>query len=180
VPGDHVLRLTETVSGLTPPVGTSLKHYSRRRQHATTVFAQIFTMLSARPDVKAAVSATLRCSSRHAIHPTLTMNHRQVHFADNYSPSSLSLRLKLGPKDKPTMVLKISIHFENGKLPRIRVQTKKPEDTTLRRRRRSREKAQDEFRNDGERGTRTPMDRLQRDAEMVRKRHLGGKRSRFF
>ena len=173
-------RPTETVSGLTTSLGISLKHNSRRRQHAAAVLAQIHTMLSDRPVVENTLSAAFRSCSRHAICPTLTMDHRRVHFADDYSPSSLSLRLKLGPKDKPTMVLKISIHFENGKLPRIRVRTRKPEDSTQRRRRKSRGKAQDELGNDGERGTRTPMDRLQRDAEMARKRHLGGKRSRFF
>jgi hypothetical protein len=56
------------------------------------------------------------------------MDRRRVRFADDYAPSSLSLRIKLGPKDNPKMVLKISIYFENGKLPRIKVRTKKPRD----------------------------------------------------
>jgi hypothetical protein len=56
------------------------------------------------------------------------MDRRRVHFADDYAPSSLSLRMKLGPKDNPRMVLKISIYFENGKLPRIKVRTKKPRE----------------------------------------------------
>lgn len=56
------------------------------------------------------------------------MDRRRVHFADDYAPSSLSLRLKLGPKEHPAMVLKIIIEFEMGKLPRIRVRTKKPRE----------------------------------------------------
>jgi hypothetical protein len=56
------------------------------------------------------------------------MDRRRVSFADDYAPSSLSLRIKLGPKDNPKMVLKISIYFENGRLPRIKIRTKKPQD----------------------------------------------------
>lgn len=60
---------------------------------------------------------------------------RHVHFADDFAPSSLSLRLKLGPRNKPTMVLKISVYFEHGKLPRIKVRTRKPKERERERRR---------------------------------------------
>lgn len=51
-----------------------------------------------------------------------------MRFADDYAPSVLSLRLKLGPRQRPTMVLKISIYFEHGRLPRVKVKTKKPRE----------------------------------------------------
>ncbi|KAK4546782.1 hypothetical protein LTR36_001514 [Oleoguttula mirabilis] len=57
-------------------------------------------------------------------HPSPQRRH--VHFAEDFAPSALSLRLKFGPRARPTMVLKISIYFEHGKLPRIRVKTKRP------------------------------------------------------
>lgn len=106
------------------------------------------------------------------------MDNKRVHFADTYTPSSLSLRLKLGPKEKPTMVLKISIHFENGKLPRIKVKTKKADESRPRsRRQRSREQAgetlPEETQKGGEEGGKAKAgakDRLARDAEEVRKR----------
>ena len=68
-------------------------------------------------------------------------NRRHVHFAaadtdDPFVPSSLSLHLKLGPAHRPTVVLKISVYFEHGRLPRIKVRTSKPREEGRRRRRR--------------------------------------------
>ncbi|KXT17716.1 hypothetical protein AC579_3598 [Pseudocercospora musae] len=58
---------------------------------------------------------------------------RHVHFADDLTPSALTLRIKLGPNTRPTAVIKISIYFEAGLLPRIRVKTKRPKDRRRRR-----------------------------------------------
>lgn len=63
---------------------------------------------------------------------------RRVHFTDTYSPSSLSLRLKLGPKEQPTMILRISVYFEAGKLPKIKVKTRKAKEKDRGRERRRR------------------------------------------
>ncbi|GAB1731373.1 hypothetical protein NU195Hw_Modified_308t1 [Hortaea werneckii] len=60
--------------------------------------------------------------------PSTTTNGRRVHFIDDHTPSSLSLRLKFGPRHRPSMVLKISVYFEPGKMPRVKVRTKKPRD----------------------------------------------------
>lgn len=46
--------------------------------------------------------------------------------ADLFAPSGLSLRLKLGPAGNPTLIIKISISFSKGRLPRIRVRSRKP------------------------------------------------------
>jgi hypothetical protein len=54
---------------------------------------------------------------------------------DAFRPSDLTLRLTLGPSERPTMVLKIMMFFERGRLPRIRVKTKKPRERAGRRRR---------------------------------------------
>lgn len=60
-------------------------------------------------------------------------NRKHVHFADEFTPSALTLRLKLGPRDRPTVVVKITVDFEAGRLPRIRVKTKKPKEKRRRR-----------------------------------------------
>ncbi|TKA26477.1 hypothetical protein B0A50_05314 [Salinomyces thailandicus] len=78
--------------------------------------------------------ATMPMSTAQHLSPsspaTLASNNqgRRVRFADDYAPSVLSLRLKLGPRQRPTMVLKISIYFEHGRLPRVKVKTKKPRE----------------------------------------------------
>lgn len=63
-------------------------------------------------------------------------NNRHVHFPDSFSPSSFSMKIKLGPRDHPTSVITISIRFEPGRFPRIKFRTKKPRDGHHRRRRR--------------------------------------------
>jgi len=68
--------------------------------------------------------------------PSEAREARHVHFSDTYHPSSLSLRLTLGPRDNPTMVVRISIHFESGRMPRIKIRTKKPKEKKGRRGRR--------------------------------------------
>ncbi|KAF2721912.1 hypothetical protein K431DRAFT_303001 [Polychaeton citri CBS 116435] len=57
-------------------------------------------------------------------------NSKSLRFSDTYSPSSLQLRLKLGPSESPSMILKISITFEPGRLPRVRIRTKRPRGRT--------------------------------------------------
>ncbi|KXS95608.1 hypothetical protein AC578_10393 [Pseudocercospora eumusae] len=67
-------------------------------------------------------------------HPHHRHDPRHVHFADDdLTPSALTLRIKLGPNTRPTAVIKISIYFEAGLLPRIRVKTKRPKDRRRRR-----------------------------------------------
>lgn len=70
--------------------------------------------------------------------PSSTSQTRHVHFPDSYAPSSLSLRLKLGPREKPTMILRISVYFEAGKLPKIKVRTRKARDKDRGRHKRTR------------------------------------------
>jgi len=53
-----------------------------------------------------------------------TPRNRHVHFPDSFSPSSFSIRIKLGPRDHPSSIIKISIEFEPGHFPRVRVRTK--------------------------------------------------------
>lgn len=67
--------------------------------------------------------------------PSANNDSRHVHFQDSYTPSALSLRLKLGPRDRPTMILKISVYFEPGRMPRVKVKTSKPRERRRRRRR---------------------------------------------
>ncbi|KAM0719740.1 hypothetical protein Q7P37_003873 [Cladosporium fusiforme] len=62
--------------------------------------------------------------------------NRHVHFPDTFTPSSFSMRIKLGPRDSPSNVIKISISFEPGRFPRIKVRTKRPGESRRRRRRR--------------------------------------------
>jgi len=62
-----------------------------------------------------------------------TPKPRRVHFVDDFTPSSLSLNLKLGPASRPTVVLKISVYFQHGRLPRIKVRTRKTRDGRKRR-----------------------------------------------
>lgn len=67
-----------------------------------------------------------------------TSNSRKhVRFEEDYRPSAFQLKIKLGPRDRPTAEVKISVYFEKGSLPRIKVKTKKPREHTHRRRRRS-------------------------------------------
>jgi hypothetical protein len=56
--------------------------------------------------------------------PDTTSRNRHVHFPDSFSPSSFSIRIKLGPREHPSSVIKISIEFEPGRFPRVRVRTK--------------------------------------------------------
>jgi hypothetical protein len=74
---------------------------------------------------------------------------RRVHFPDTYHPSSLSLRLTLGPKDNPTMVVRISVYFEYGRMPRIKIRTKKPSEKS-KKRRRSKERERERGRSYGD------------------------------
>jgi hypothetical protein len=66
--------------------------------------------------------------------------NKHVHFPDSFSPSEFSIRIKLGPRDHPSSVIKISIEFEPGRFPRVRVRTKGAggEESSSRRRRRRR------------------------------------------
>ncbi|KAM3418322.1 hypothetical protein BST61_g4321 [Cercospora zeina] len=52
--------------------------------------------------------------------------NKHVHFSNDtdYNPSSLSLKIKLGPRSAPTSEIKISVSFEQGKLPRVKVKTR--------------------------------------------------------
>lgn len=61
---------------------------------------------------------------------------KRVHFPDTFTPSSFTMRIKLGPPHNPTSVIKISIEFEPGRFPRIKFRTKKPGEERRRRRRR--------------------------------------------
>lgn len=72
----------------------------------------------------------------HSYAPSGTSS-RKVRFEDDYRPSALQLKISLGPKDRPTCEVKISVHFEEGRLPRIKVKTKRPREHTHRKRRRS-------------------------------------------
>jgi hypothetical protein len=69
-----------------------------------------------------------------------TSRNRHVHFPDSFSPSEFSIRIKLGPRDHPSSIIKISIEFEPGRFPRVRVRTKGAggEESSSRRRRRRR------------------------------------------
>ena len=69
--------------------------------------------------------------------------HRHVHFAEEFAPSSLSLRLTLGPRERPTMHIRISVSFEHGRLPRIKVRTRKPSEEEQRGRGRKRRRRED-------------------------------------
>lgn len=72
-----------------------------------------------------------------------TSSRKHVRFEDDYRPSALQLKIKLGPRDRPTCEVKISVYFEEGRLPRIKVKTKKPRENTHKRRRRSNVDEQD-------------------------------------
>lgn len=65
---------------------------------------------------------------------------RHVHFPDTFTPSSFSMRIKLGPRENPSSVIKISIHFEPGRFPRVKFRTKRAGESggSGRRRRRRR------------------------------------------
>lgn len=65
-----------------------------------------------------------------------TSSRKHVRFADDYRPSALQLKIKLGSRERPCQV-KISVYFEQGKLPRIKVKTKMPKEHTHKRSRRS-------------------------------------------
>lgn len=69
-----------------------------------------------------------------------TSRNRHVHFPDSFSPSEFSIRIKLGPREHPSSIIKISIEFEPGRFPRVRVRTKGAggEESSSRRRRRRR------------------------------------------
>jgi len=64
--------------------------------------------------------------------------NKHVHFPDSFSPSSFSIRIKLGPRDYPSSIVKISIEFEPGRFPRIKVRSKKLGEPSLSSRRRRR------------------------------------------
>ena len=50
---------------------------------------------------------------------------KHVHFRDDFAPSVVSLRFTLGPKERPNAVIKISVVFEQGRLPSIQVQIRR-------------------------------------------------------
>src|ERR1700712_5752080 len=62
--------------------------------------------------------------------------NKHVHFPDSFTPSSFSIRIKLGPSHSPSSVIKISVEFEPGRMPRVYVRTKKASESRRRRRRR--------------------------------------------
>nr|POF11611.1 dynactin subunit 5 [Quercus suber] len=45
---------------------------------------------------------------------------------DDFGLSSLTLRLKFGPSGSPKLVIKISMRFERGKLPQVKVRSRRP------------------------------------------------------
>ncbi|PIB02330.1 hypothetical protein CB0940_00272 [Cercospora beticola] len=83
-------------------------------------------------------------------HPSYTHHHhshapkpKHVHFDTDYRPSALSLKIKLGPRSNPTSEIKISVYFEEGKLPRVKVKTKRPKEQPHRKRKRTYVEEQD-------------------------------------
>ena len=58
---------------------------------------------------------------------------RHVHFQDDFSPSAFQLKMVLGPHGRPTLIIKIMIDFEPGRMPKIRVRTKRPREKHARR-----------------------------------------------
>ena len=64
--------------------------------------------------------------------------NKHVHFPDSFTPSSFSMHIKLGPRENPSSIIKISIRFEPGRFPKIKFRTKKPHEEAHRRRRRRR------------------------------------------
>jgi hypothetical protein len=80
----------------------------------------------------------------HHFHPS-SRKPKHVHFDDNtdYRPSALQLKIKLGPRSNPTSEIKISVYFEEGKLPRVKVKTKRPKEQPHRKRKRTYVEEQD-------------------------------------
>ncbi|KAF2765412.1 hypothetical protein EJ03DRAFT_208563 [Teratosphaeria nubilosa] len=95
---------------------------------------------------------------------------RRVHFPDGFTPhedpfqpSSLELRLNLGPPGRVSLVVKIEVIFENGRLPKIKVRTKKPRAARRREAEREEQEEQRRFRRDRRNVSReTPRERERR------------------
>ena len=99
----------------------------------------------------------------HQLHPqspamtSRSERRRNAAWSDLYRPSVLKLRLKLGPEQRPSMVLEIAVYFAKGQLPHIKVRAKWSPDRgdgdgerRDRRRRRRRRAAEDYDRGDGD------------------------------
>ena len=51
--------------------------------------------------------------------------NKHVHFPDSFSPSSFTIRIQLGPRENPSSIVKISVEFEPGRFPRVKVRSRK-------------------------------------------------------
>lgn len=53
---------------------------------------------------------------------------KSVHFADDYSPSSIKAKIVCGPKENPTLVIRVKLTFQTGKRPTLKVKFDRPRE----------------------------------------------------
>nr|POE80917.1 hypothetical protein CFP56_56990 [Quercus suber] len=81
---------------------------------------------SLRSTVTSVVTPEGRIPTHSTVQPSKSSGRMPKQGGDDYILSSFTMRLKFGPSESPTLIIKISLTFERGMLPKVKVRSRRP------------------------------------------------------